>query len=207
MEAKKQRKRLQGLLPPAQQHPHDPPSQVFAEHVLKQTVAQILLASGMQTCESVALDVLTEACKRKLKQIGSELKQISERSRRTQVLCEDLLLLQSPNNNNGGGNLDLSDLTFFTEIPAFPVQVSFTPEGSAAAAAAAVTEEPTTTCGLSHLPPFPPAHTYKRTKLIQVTEQAEVPSATINELRRVQQRYSALVRESLAAMQRESGGK
>ncbi|KAH9254137.1 hypothetical protein BASA81_007726 [Batrachochytrium salamandrivorans] len=206
--ARKQKKRgvgggaLQTLLPPADAaggSTEQSSSDAFAHHLLKQTVAQILLSSEVQTIDSSSLDAVVEACKRKLLQLGGDLKQVSERAKRSQTTCEDFL--QLPSSSSGVSDLMLTDLTFLGEIPSFPVQVALPDE---AITTPTVTEEAAQTCGLAHLPPFPPAHTYKRTKLSEGTAMAETPSSIVNELRRVQQRHSALVREALAKMQRDT---
>lgn len=208
--ARKQKKRgaLQTLLPPADAAgggAEQSPSDAFAHHLLKQTVAQILLSSEVLTIDASALDALVEACKRKLLQLGGDLKQVSERAKRSQTTCDDFLQLPSPT-STGVSDLVLTDLTFLGEIPPFPVALPDEAAAAVVAAAAAptATEEATQTCGLAHLPAFPPAHTYKRTKLSEGTTMAETPSSIVNELRRVQQRHSTLVREALAKMQRDT---
>ena len=167
-------------------------SETFAQFLLKKSLGSLCMSLGVHFADAGAFEALVEVSEQRLLKLGEDLKQRAEHSQRKHVTLEDFSqICKIPKSTQ----LTIEPIQAILNVPKFPVDSN----GTSFALSTSVVEESDqpTSSRLPHFPPFPPARTYKRTKL----EPPALPSIT--ELRRIQQRHSALVRESLAKMQRE----
>jgi histone H3/H4 len=189
-------------LPPARLN--ESATDAFARAIMKKSLANLCVSMGFGTADGAAFNALSQVARHKIVSLGQELKSVAENSTRKQVTFEDFAQCVSKTMHAQSSSRE--PLRYLVGIPKFPVESTTNSSNSNTMIFSAVgdmngAEAPTNALnGLSHLPPFPPLHTYKRTKL----EAPDLPASTVADLRRIHQRNSALVRESLAKMRPRS---
>lgn len=168
-------------------------SEVFADELLKRSLSSLCSATGFKMADSLALQMLVKVCKDKVKGISTELTCLGETAGRKQVLVEDFAHVVTERHRTTALEQALSRFSNQDTVH-FPVE-GLSLERKRADGDVNV---PELQSGIEHLPRYPPAHTYKRSKQVELVD---MPASTVNELKRIQQRHSSLVRESLARMQ------
>ena len=153
------------------------------------------ITMGYTTAEGAAFNALTQVARQKILSLGRELKAVAENSQRKQVTVEDFA--ECVSRPTDAPSTSREPLRYLVGVPYFPVETSVVKPSTSSDmdASATIFVE-----GLSHFPPLPPVHTYKHSKL----DVPEIPASAAADLRRTQQRNSALVRESLAKMRPKS---
>jgi hypothetical protein len=170
-------------------------SEQFAKILLNKSLANLCLSLGFTVADDAAFNGLAKICKERILSIGRSLKSVAEASGRKRVILEDFIEVVPTSTEFHGTSRE--PLRYLVGIPDFPVEASAHQVNSLFVSEDAAVQ---TISDLPHFPPLPPIHTYKRTKL----ELPEIPASSAAELRRAQQRHSALVREALAKMRRDA---
>jgi len=174
--------------------PNEAASDAFARAVMKKSLAGLCVSAGFGSAEGGALHALCQVAQGRVAQIASEMKVLAEHSGRKQVVLEDLAeVVKRPTE---AFSTSQEPLRYLVGIPRFPVDSTLTPAQVTLREGTEVEFVP----GLAHFPPLPPVHTYKRTRI----EARDIPESSVPDLKRTQQRNSALVRESLAKMRPRS---
>lgn len=148
----------------------------FARELTKQAIARACVALGSKTTSMAVLDSLADIVRHFITQMGVRMQSVAEASGRAIPGIQDVLYNAQKFNLRTNSKIRWEELSDFA-VPSdpqvqgwnhpFPHQISNFPIRQSAISDRVSLNEPGATRGdyiPQHLPPFPPAHTYKRTQ-------------------------------------------